>query len=145
MTQWFIQMAVDGEPIAVVVVDLRHRTGGRPQHLCLLGGVLGLGQAGNQAVPEFHRAPEHRRFLLALEGDHQLVAEGRDVLHLAQTNFHIVEPVVILPRGKTDELVVGDHGLDDGPAGLLSPARPAHHLGQQVKGGLSRPVAPGVQ
>ena len=30
-------------------------------------------------------------------------------------------------------------GLNQGPAGLFSPARPAHHLGQQGKGALPRP------
>ena len=41
--------------------------------------------------------------------------------------------------------MLGDHGLHHRPARPLTSARPSHHLGEQVEGGLSRPVAAGVQ
>ena len=38
-----------------------------------------------------------------------------------------------------------DHGLQNGPSLGFPPARPAHHLGQQVEGRLRRPEGTGVK
>ena len=41
--------------------------------------------------------------------------------------------------------MVRHHGLNHGPAGTGAPARPAHHLGEHLKGGFRRPEGTGVK
>ena len=67
-----------------MVINLRHRTGGRPQHRTDLLAIAGLPQAGIQTVPEFCGTPQDRRFLLPQEGDHRHIAKGRGILDMAQ-------------------------------------------------------------
>ena len=96
-----------------------------------------------QAVPEFRRPHKHLWLLKSLETDEYLVRKGRHMLHLPQPNLQIVKPVVVLSGRQLNQLVVWDHGLQNGLAREAAPACPAHHLGQHIKGGLPRPEASG--
>ena len=128
-----------------MVVDLRHGAGRRPQHRAAFLPVGFLTQTRDQAVPEFCRAPKHRRFLPSRHHHGGEIAEGRRVLHPAQLNLQIVKSVVILLRRVPDDLMVGHHRLNNGLSGAVPPAGSAHHLGEHIEGGLPRQIPAGVQ
>ena len=128
-----------------MVVDLRHGAGRRPQHRAAFLPVGFLTQTRDQAVPEFCRAPKHRRFLPSRHHHGGEIAEGRRVLHPAQLNFQIVKSVVILLRRVPDDLMVGHHRLNNGLSGAVPPAGSAHHLGEHIEGGLPCQIPAGVQ
>ena len=126
-----------GQPVAVAVVHLGHRGRGGPQQLPL--PVLQAAQPLLQRLPETDAGPQHARLVGPRGGDEKNIPEGGLLPQLAQLHLGAVEVVVVLPGGEPDHVMLGGVGLDQSPARLLSPARPAHHLGEQGEGALPRP------
>ena len=136
-------MAAQGQLIAVVVVDLGHHAGSRAQHAAFF--LRNLTQPGVQAVPEHRSSPEYLSLLLTGEGDQGEIPEGRRRLSLAQADFQIIKPIVILLCRKADDLMLRLKSLNHRPTGAVASACPTHHLGKHIEGGLPCPEASGIE
>src|SRR5699024_8925144 len=129
--------ALDGELIAVDLVDLQDAAGGGPQHpqgdvglpgglLCQQGGKAGGGGGG-------------LLLLFARKADDAQAAKGRVQPQLAVLDRLGEKGVVVLGGRQAQDGVVGVGGLDDGPPRRRGPAAAAHHLGHQAEHRLVRP------
>ena len=117
-------MTAEGETVTEMIVDFRHRAGGRPQNGADFIGIGRLFQTGIETVPEFGRTPQHRCFLLSDEGHGSVISEGRGILQTAQIDFQIVKTLVILPGCQLDHLVLGNQSLNQRTAFGFAPACP---------------------
>lgn len=78
-------------------------------------------------------------------GQHQDVPKGRLVPQAAQLDFLLIEAVIVLAGGETDDVVVRGVGLDHRSPPLLPAAGPAHHLGDQREGALPGAEVGGIE
>ena len=135
--------ALDGEFIAVGIVDLFNAAGGGAQHPQGQVGLLGRlpAQQGRKAGG----SPGHLALLWPGKAHNAEPAEGRIKPQLPVGDLLLEERVVVLRGGKVEHRVVRVGGLDDGKAGVFCPAAPAHHLRDEAEHGLISPEALGEQ
>ena len=96
-------------------------------------------------VLELDRPVKHPGFLLPHKGHRCQIPKRRTLLHLPKFNFQGIKAIVILCCRKGDHLVLRNSRLNHGSARGVSPARPAHHLGQHIEGGLRGTEAVGIE
>lgn len=89
-------------------------------------GLIGqFGELSLQKLPQPGAHPEHPRLVGAGGGQHQDVPKGRLVPQAAQLDLLLIEAVIVLAGGETDDVVVRGVGLDHrSPPLLPAAARP---------------------